>query len=134
VSRPLDAVIARLEAQGCGVAGVSLFAGSDVDLPSGSPALLSVAETGGRAAIGTHQNPSALRQPGFQIAARADRYEDAAALADQAYAALNASNLLVDDVFFLTLRAVQEPFGIGTDAHGRPLVAFNLSTVCRRAA
>jgi len=75
-----------------------------------------------------------VRQPWFQIAARADLYEAAAALVDRAYAALNGSNLLVGDVFFLSCRAVNEPAGLGTDANARPIVSFNLATVCRRAA
>lgn len=134
MSRPLDAILAHLEAAGIGVAGVTLFAGPDVDMPSGATAILSVAETGGRGPIGTHQEPNALRQPWFQIAARADLYQDAAALIDRAYDALSGSQLQIADLVFLTLRAVNEPAGIGTDANGRPIVSFNLSTVCRRAA
>jgi hypothetical protein len=133
--RALDAILSRLESQGCGVDGVSLFAGPDVDLPSGSSAFLHVTETGGRGALGTHQEPSALRQPWFQLSAHADLYLDAAALCDRALDALEGSNRLIGDVFFLWCRAVQAPNGAqGTDANGRPIVSVNLATLCRRAA
>lgn len=131
--RPLDAVVARLEAQGLGIAGASIFAGSDVDLPATPGAFLTLAETGGRGPIGTH-NAGSLRQPTFQVTARGDLYPEAAALADQAYLALGGGdqalvNVDLSGVFVLWMHPVTEPLQMPIDAQGRSRLSFNVSAL-----
>lgn len=132
--RVLDAFVARLEGQGLGVAGTTIFAGSDVDLPPGPTAFLTLVETGGRAPIGTHQEPIAIQQPTIQVTARADLYPAAAALADQVIAALSVTNLVIGDLFFLFIRPGQSPVSLPIDAQGRVRLATNFTTAVRRAA
>lgn len=132
--RVLDAFVARLEAQGLGTAGTTIFAGSDVDLPSEGSALLTLVETGGRAAVGTHADPIAIRQPSLQLTARADLYQDAVTLLDQAIDALTVTNLTIGDLFFLWIRPLQSPLNLPIDAQGRVRVATNFASAVRRAA
>lgn len=133
--RTLQAVIDRLEAQGLGTEGMTIFAGSDVDLPGIPGGFLTLAETGGGVPIGTH-NAGSLRQPTVQVTARADVYTDAAALADLAYLALGGGdqpivNLDIGGAFFLWMRPTNEPLQLPIDANGRNRLAFNVASLRR---
>lgn len=132
--RTLDAIVLRLENLGLGSGGTTIFAGSDVAVPNGPGPFISILETAGRPPLGAH-NTSSLRQPGFQIVGRGDIYPDVGTLVDQAYAALGGvdglANILLGDVFFLTIRPAGEPFNLPNDAQGRVRIAFNVNTIRR---
>lgn len=130
--RPMLALIEILHAKGAGTLGTSIY-GVPVATPTDDRGFLTVEETGGSGPTGTHQEPGALRRPSFQIVARKGKvYKDARDLADLAFDALfTVSNRQSLDVFFLWIRAKQEPFNLGLDPSGRPRAAFNVDTECR---
>lgn len=132
--RTLDAIILLLEQRGVGLGGTNIFAGSDAALPDVDTEFLTINETAGRPPVGIH-NSIALRQPAFQIVSRAGEYLPAGNLLELAYNALGGkepiSNLLVGDVFFLSLRPTSEPFSLPPDARNRVRLAFNVNSVRR---
>lgn len=133
--RTLDALILRLEQRGTGVAGVDIFAGTDVNLPDqGSPAFLTLVESAGNPPIGTH-NAGSLRRPGIQVTARGDLYPEVAALAERAFEDLGGkdglTNILLGDVFFLWIRPSSDLFSLPVDAKERVRVSFNLGMTRR---
>lgn len=132
--RPIDAYLARLESAGCGIGGTTIFVGADVNLPDGPGPFLTLIETGGIASVGTHQEPTAIRQPYVQATARGDLYDATAALADRTFDALNVSNLQIGDLFFLWIRPVQNPFQLPNDANGRVRLVTNFGSAVRHAA
>ncbi|HEX6880942.1 MAG TPA: minor capsid protein [Terriglobales bacterium] len=128
----IDAIIQRLVDEGVGVRGTTIFAGTESDLPTADSGFITVLETGGRPPIGTHnEGPTALRQPSFQITARAGKYRVARNLAEQVHTALTFSNLQIGDRFFLYAAPMQEPFSLPNDANGRVRVAVNIETTHR---
>ena len=136
--RPLESVLLRLQQQGVGnysnmAQPITLFGGTGVDVPN-TGTIITVTETGGPKAIGTH-NAGSLKQPSFQVVARSSNYLLAAAKIDQAYAALGGEfglkNLLVGTVFWLYMNPMSEPFTLPLDANGRNRVAFNVETLRR---
>jgi hypothetical protein len=128
---PLDAYKSRLIAMVPVVDGKTIFAGTDADIPT-TGSFLTIIETGGESPIGTHnEGHTALRRPGFQVTARATDYRDTSALIQLAYNASRASNVLIGDVYFLTIRPEQEPFGLPLDKNGRSRMAFNVATTRR---
>lgn len=132
--RTIDAIILRLTQQGAVGPGGIIFAGSDASLPDDDAGFLSVNETAGRPPLGAH-NTSSLRQPAFQIVARAGEYPVAGDLLELAYNALGGkeglSNVLIGDVFFLTIRPTTDPFSLPPDARSRVRLAFNVNSVRR---
>jgi hypothetical protein len=101
-------------------------------LPAHGNGFFTILETGGDAPLGTHnEGYLALRRPGFQITARARRYQVASALIQQAFTALSFSNTQIGDRFFLHAVPLQEPFSLPNDANGRVRLAFNLATLLR---
>lgn len=128
--RPLESVLLRLEQQGVGVQGTTLFAGTGVDVPN-SGTIVTVTETGGQAPQKTH-NSGMLRQPSFQIVARSTDYRLASAKADAAWLALaNVINMTIGGIYWLWMRPEGEVFTLPVDANGRNRVAFNIETVRR---
>ncbi len=132
MANALDAVLTQLSSSGVGVPGSTLFAGTEASLPSTPTGIVSVVETGGGMPIPTHENLTALRQPSFQVVARAQSYRAASNLSRLAYEALILSNTLVDGVFFLLMAPMQEPFSLPNDASGRVRIAFNIRTIHRK--
>lgn len=135
--RVLDAVATRLESQGVGTKGVTIFAGGDVYLPSsGTPALLSLTETGGAPADRAH-NTTSIKHPTAQVVVRADTYPDAAAMIDAAYDKLGGdennriTNMTIDGIFFLDIHPTSEPLQLPVDAQGRVRLAFNIAMTRR---
>jgi hypothetical protein len=135
--RVIDAVATRLVSEGVGTKGVTIFAGGDVYLPSaGSPALLSLTETGGAPPDRVH-NAKAIRHPTAQVVARAGKYPDAAALIDRAYNALGGDednrvvNLTIEGIFFLDIHPTSEVLQLPVDAQGRVRLAFNIAMTRR---
>lgn len=131
--RIVKALAALLAARGAGTLGVSVFA-VPATMPTGAAGFLTIEETGGAAALGTHEDPMAIRRPAFQIVARKGTdYSAARDLADLAFDAFskNTSNLTAGDVFFLSIRPIQDIFSLGLDPAGRPRAAFNIETKCR---
>lgn len=131
--RTIDAIGARLVAVVGVVKGVTLFIGSEADLPDATSGFLVLRETGGQQPLGTHNEGFlATTRPWFQVAAWAGQYPVAAALADKAHAALNGSNVQyggTSGVFFLSIHPVQQPFVLPPDeGRQRARVAFNVST------
>lgn len=141
----ITAAVQRLVDRGVGVGGTTIFAGTDVDLPTtGTPAILTLLQTGGEAPVGTQNDgPGALRKPRFQATARADRYDDALALAEAAWAALGGTphdptvprlpivNLLIGDVFFLWMHPITDFIDLPIDANARVRIAFNVGAQWR---
>ena len=133
----LDALATRLQTQGVGIKGVTIFTGSDADLPTltqTGPAIISIMQTGGVRRVRIHgQGPSgAIHGPHFQIVARHPRYPNAEALCYSALAEIEMENTLIADVFFLHVVPMQDPFELGKDQLGNPRVAFNVETSWRR--
>ena len=131
----IEAVVTLLEQGAAGVGGTTIFAGSDVNLPTEStPPFITVLQTAGRPPIGVH-NSTSLRQPAFQIVVRGDIYTDVQDVTKQAFEALGGiqglSNILVGDVFFLSMRPSSEPFDLTPDAQQRVRLAFNVNALRR---
>lgn len=131
MARTIVAVIQRLVDTGVGVSGTTILAGNAPNNvpPAGVDAHLVIHETGGRPPQGTHNEGfTAERLPSFQIVAKASRYPDAAAKAEQAYDALRLVNTTISGVFFLTMYPLQDPFELPPDPNGKLRVAFNIAT------
>lgn len=129
---PLDALKQRLITLVPLVDGETIFAGPDADLPATGTGFLVIRETGGAPPVGTHNEGfTALRRPSFQLMSHATDYSVAWALANAAYAASNASNVQIDDVFFLMIFPIQEPHDMPPDPKGRCRVVFNVGTYRR---
>lgn len=131
----LTSILQRLQVQGVGTRGQTIFAGTGADIPNAGT-IVTVTETGGARPFELHTggavNQSKLiRQPSFQIVARSTNYELAAAKAEQAYNALLFANTQVEDVFWLKVNPLSEPFTLPVDANGRNRVAFNIECVRR---
>lgn len=133
----ITAAAQRLVDRGVGIGGTTIFAGTDVDLPaSGTPAILTLLQTGGEAPAGTQNDgPAVLRKPRFQVTARADVYDDALALAELAWAALGGkppiANLRIGDVFVLWMRPISDFLDLPIDANARVRIAFNVGAQWR---
>lgn len=125
----IDEIVARLVGAGVGASGTSIFAGSKATIPSGDGPYLTVTETGGSGSSKTHNN-TATEHPTMQIMSRATTYPAARAQCAAAYAALGGANGLynvtLSGVFYLSIKARQTLTDIGTDAIGRPQIAFNI--------
>lgn len=136
MSTTLDAMVERLEDQGVGTGGETIFAGSDIDLPSaGSPALLTLAESGGFPPMRIH-NSSSIRYPSIQITARGSDYQEVSTLLDEAYEALGGGdvkivNQTIGGVFFLDIHPYTEPLQLPLDAQGRVRLSFNVASTRR---
>lgn len=131
MSRVLDAIGTRLQDQGVGTQGTTIFAGGDVYLPSsGAVALFTLTETGGSPPDRVH-NSTPIRNPAAQIVARADDYPTAAAAIDLAYDALGGSapivNTTIAGIFFLDIHPTSEVLQLPVDAQGRVRLAFNIA-------
>jgi len=128
----MDALIQRLVDLNLAVKGVTVFAGTESDLPIHGNGFYTVIETGGRPPIGTHnEGHLALRRPSFQVTARAQKYKVARELAGGAMVALTMVNTQIGDRFFLDCRPSQDLFSLPNDGNGRVRVAFNLETTHR---
>ena len=82
----LEEIGERLEAQGLGVLGETIFAG---DEPASPAELIAVLATSGLSSVRAMQNPDAVKRPSFQIVGRSVTLVGARTLADGARAALN---------------------------------------------
>jgi len=133
--RTIDAVASIIETAGIAVAGITLFAGSDADLPRISGALITLVESGGGPPVGIH-NSRALRQPSIQLTVRGDIYTEITTMLELAYIACGGgevplANFSVGDAFFLWMHPAQEPFQLLNDAQGRVRLAFNIDFLRR---
>lgn len=125
----------RLQSQGLGVMGGTIMVGSGADIPNTTrdgPAIITIISTGGRERIRI-QDGGSLRQPAFQVTARHKRFEMAEVMAYAAMAALDFSNLQLEDLFFLWSSPQQEPFDLGKDGVGNLRSVFNVQTCLRSA-
>lgn len=124
-----DEVVARLVAQGVGTYGTDIFGSSGATVPAGDGPYLSLTETGGSGASGTH-NDTATENPTMQVLARARYAADARTLLKAAYDALGGANGLhnvtLSGTFYLRIAARQGITDIGKDDPGRPMFAFNI--------
>jgi hypothetical protein len=128
----IEALIARMVSLGLGAAGVTIFAGTESDLPLHGDGFYTIIETGGRPPIGTHnEGHLVLRRPSFQVTARAQRYMIARNLAGAAMPALTMTNVQIGDLFFLDAKPAQDLFSLPLDGNERVRVAFNLETTHR---
>jgi hypothetical protein len=136
-----DAIKARLIEKVGVVDGTSIF-GNEVDIPMATFGILSILETGGYPPIGTHNEGfGIIRQPAFQITARAPGSRATITLIQSAWDAMCAkngsnqpiplSNITIGGVFFLMIRPEQDPFMLSPDANKRFRQSFNVSTVVR---
>ena len=135
--RPLETITLRLEQRGVGVRGKNIVWGTGADLPTTEPWIVSVTETGGRGPMDTH-NSGSIKQPTFQVVARAADARVAAAKIDAAYAALGGgdkanqiANLVIGDVFWLWIKPRSEPFTLTPDTNNRNRIAFNIEGLRR---
>lgn len=131
----LTSILQRLQLQGVGVRGTTIFAGTGADIPNAGT-IVTVTETGGQPPVRLHtggaiNQSKTLRQPSFQVVTRSTDYTQAATKAEQAYNALQFLNTLVEDVFWLDVHPAGEPFTLPVDANGRNRIAFNIETVRR---
>lgn len=125
----IDEISARLVTQGVGVEGVNLFTSSKASIPSGDGPYMTLLETGGSGASLTH-NDTATEHPTAQILARASTYPAARAMCAAAYMALGGPNGLfnisLSGVFYLSIKARQNPTDMGLDEETRATVVFNI--------
>lgn len=113
----------------------NIFKGSKAVIPSiGAGPWVSIIANGGDGDEGTHNlspDTIAYERPSAQIVCRAEAYEDAEALAHSLYMLLNFVNQFVNGTWWRICSPKQEPFDLGTDAVGKPRVAFNIDCVKR---
>jgi hypothetical protein len=128
----IEAFVVRL--QQVGIANGIIFAGSDIVIPKGQGPYVSLLATPGRPPIGVH-NSTSLRQPSIQLTVRGGTFPTVASLSEQCYNAMGHDpkivNLLIGDVFFLSINPEQEPFSLPNDAVGRIRLAFNVLSLRR---
>lgn len=123
----IEEVVARLVAQGVGVLGTSLVVSSKSLIPAGDGPIVSLTETGGSGPqFVQNSSTAAVQRPTVQVVARASTYLAAAAKARAAYDALLLYNTSLSGTRYKRLLPLQEPFDMGLDAAGRPMVAFNV--------
>lgn len=125
----IEAIGVRLVAVAQVVNGVTLFLGSDPNLPSTASGFLTVVESPGFPTVRGH-NTTPDDRPSFQITARAKDFAVAAALLKKARTALDGVNVVWGDVFFLYVRS-GTPFGMPPDDAGRARRSFNIDTYRR---
>ncbi len=89
---------------------------------------LTVREYGGEEPDWIHNAPTvpSHRRPRAQVIARGADWDEAAALAEAAYLAVIARDEILSGTRYLYLVPSQEPFPLGLDDNGRPMVAFNI--------
>ena len=132
----LDDLSARLVARGVGTLGVNIFASSAAVIPVGMGPYLTLNDTGGVAPTRVQNKPTPnTKRPTVQVLVRAGRiagvqeaYQAAMAMSLAAYAALDGIfNITLSGIFYLSIKARQEPTDMGLDATGtRVQVVFNV--------
>jgi hypothetical protein len=126
----LDEVVARLEAQGVGSFGTTIFKGSKAIIPTGVGPYLLISETGGLAPSPT-QNNTATERPTAQLLSRAATMPAAMTQLKAAYDALGGANglhnIVLSGTFYLYLRPRQSLTDMGTESGtGRVQIVFNI--------
>lgn len=125
----INEIAARLVAQNVGVIGSTIFMGSRATLPSGPGPILTIVETGGTGPTRIqNQDAAATHRPTASIIARANDYQIARTMAQNAYNALDGVfNKVLSGTFYLRMVARQEPTDIGLEEGSqRVMVAFNI--------
>jgi len=124
----LDEIAAKLVSDGVGVLGTSIFKSSAAIIPTGNGPYLTVSETGGMApSRKQNQTTAATQRPTAQILVRAATYASARAMSKAAYNSLDGvTNTVLSGVFYLSIRARQEPTDMGADGSGRFQLVFNI--------
>ena len=120
-----EAVAGLLQQAGLGVVKQSIL----VALPNSPDEVIAVREYPGSPPIHhkTAQEP-ALKRPRFQVIARAGSWDAARMRAHSAYAALSGFAGTIDGTYY-SIRALQEPFPLGTDGNGKHLWTVNFEVL-----
>lgn len=132
-------LIYLLENGGLGlIYGTNLFKGAKAVLPKGDGPYVSIIETPGIEAEGTHNlaDVPAYVRPSAQIVTRAKLYDVAEEMADRVWLLLyptgrTGGGQFVNGTWWRSVRMVQRPFDLGLDDMGRPRLAFNINVVKR---
>lgn len=126
----------RLSSQNVGQVGVDIFFGSEARIPTGDGPYITLTETGGTGSARTHNN-TATQRPTLQILTRGKSPAAVRAMSRAAYNALGGpdglTNITLDNVFYLSILARQEPTDMGTDGVGRNLYSFNIDVEKQRS-
>lgn len=131
----LDEILAKLIADGVGVANVSLGATSKTPLPSnigqpgGPPFFITVRETGGTGNVRTQQNGT--QRPTAQILGRGLTYSKTRAALVAAYNSMGGVSGLHDVTLsgtrYISIVPRQEPEDLGVDeTSNQVMIAFNI--------
>lgn len=126
----LDELAAKLQADGVGTLGTTIFLSTKAQLPTGNGPFITIVETGGTTSRRT-QNNTATQRPSAQVVARASSYSVARSKAVEAYLSLGGDvglfNTQLSGVFYLQITANQQLVDIGLDDLSRARVAFNVN-------
>ena len=134
----LDDLLLLLQTERVGTINTNMFGSSKASIPAGAGPFLSVTETGGSAAEGTHNaakvGEDGYQRPNAQILVRASTYVNAKVMARRAYNAVvkvGSKSQMVNGTWWRSATPLQQPFDFGQDASGRPQVVFNIAVVKR---
>jgi len=125
----LDDLVTKLEADGVGVRGISIFTTSGVTVPKKDFATLHLKKTAGTSPEQT-QNATlrpAFLSPGAQIVAAADDYETAEAFASSAYYSLGqVRNEFINSGWYRRISCLNEPHDIGVNDREQQQSGFKI--------
>lgn len=132
----LEEVTNRLINQNVGQYATSITLGSQGRIPVGDGPLLELRDTGGTDSSRTH-NDTATPRPSAQVLARGKNPVDVRRCIWAAHTALGGPdglyNITLDNIFYLSLVAKQEPTDIGLDGVGRVMYSFNVDAEKQRS-
>lgn len=114
----LDDLVTKLEADGVGVRGISIFTTSGVTVPKKAWPTLHIKKTAGTSPEQTHNATlrPAFVQPGAQVVAAFDDYDEAEAFASSAYFSLGqVRNEFINSGWYRRIRCLNEPHDIGVN-------------------
>ena len=131
----IEEIANRLQTQSVGVIGVNIFLSSQAQIPVGLGPYISLIETGGTGAARMHN--SSTERPTLQVLTRGKNPSTTRAMSRAAYNAFGGPdglhNVTLDNVFYPSLVARQEPSEIGADSNGRGMFSFNLDAEKQRS-
>lgn len=126
----LDEVQDYLSTNGIGTNGVDLFAGYLPDMPNSAGAVYETGGLGPVRAMRSGPGRPVARQARVQVVWRSTSYPVAAAKVYAMYALLEGlGDVTLGGTRYLWGGAVQEPFKLGNDIQGRPMVACNFDLI-----
>lgn len=124
----LDELAQRMEDTGVAADKTDVFLGEKDEIPDGPGPYLSIRDTGGTGPERRQNQQSvAYQRPSAQLVATALDYQDAEALIRAAYDACDTvHDEVIGTTYYLSIRPLQEPFGMPLDGNKRARVAFNV--------